>query len=204
MEVIRDLDIIYPEKISQVNVKVSSDMTVRNVIEELIRRHLFSGDAEDYSAILKTGTAEVLMDPNKTLAENGVAAGCKIRLCGSCSINLISDGYTVTFVHPSESKSVEVNVFRNVTMRNVFEELVSTGFLSDTSVGYVAMEIKAGISPMLDLDKTLEENGVENGAVIRIMAPLTRGVLAERELQGKIYYPTCAESADLIDLEYKE
>ena len=113
---------------------------------------------------------KVLMDSDKTLEGKNVTDGGNIQGFGHCSIDLVPDTIRVRFMHPQHNNMADVDVPRNLTMSEVCEALIESNYITERTFRneYMFWVNKAGTLSKLDMDKTLEENGVERYSVIRI------------------------------------
>ncbi len=82
MENLMRVKIMHPTENRTVDVDIPDDMTVQDVIDELIESDFIKplAGGNKYDAVLKDGPEAVNMDLNKTLQENGVGNNSTIRL----------------------------------------------------------------------------------------------------------------------------
>jgi len=72
--------VMNPTGNNKVEVDIPDDMTVQDVINDLIEAGFIPNNQQGYDAVLKDGTETIQMDLNKTLVENNVTNDAVIQL----------------------------------------------------------------------------------------------------------------------------
>lgn len=80
MENLMRVKVMHPTNSNTVDVDIPDDMTVQDIIEELIESDFIERAQQGYQAVLKDGPEAINMDLNKTLAENNATNNSTIRL----------------------------------------------------------------------------------------------------------------------------
>ena len=72
--------VMHPTQNNTVDVDIPDDMTVNDIIQELVEAEFINASPQGYQAVLKDGPEAINMDLNKTLAEDGASNNSTIRL----------------------------------------------------------------------------------------------------------------------------
>lgn len=80
MEDMKRVKVMHPTSGSVVDVDVPDDMTMQDLIDELIESGFINQIPDGYQAVLKDGSEATNMDLSKTLVENGGTSNSTIRL----------------------------------------------------------------------------------------------------------------------------
>lgn len=82
----------------------------------------------------------------------------------------MEDLMRVKIMHPTENKTVDVDIPEDMTVQDVINELIEADFIKPLAGGnnFDAI-LKDGPEAInMDLNKTLQENGVGNNSTIRL------------------------------------
>lgn len=72
--------VMHPTQNNTIDVDIPDDMTVNDIIQDLVEAGFINASSQGYQAVLKDGPEAINMDLNKTLAENGASNNSTIRL----------------------------------------------------------------------------------------------------------------------------
>lgn len=81
----------------------------------------------------------------------------------------------VKVMHPLDNNVVDVDIPEDMTVQDIIEELIDSGFIERAQQGYQAV-LKDGQEAInMDLNKTLAENNATNNSTIRLLNGITAG-----------------------------
>lgn len=163
-----NLTIYSPDKSKTTLAEVNTILTVGQVLEELRQNRFFSDKISQQCRQLLVESSGCILSEDCTLSSIGdhetVRAVVFSEARPSCG-----DRITVTFLHPRDANSIEVEVTDSITAEEAVQELMACGFLSEqisTEQSYTLF-IKNS-QKNISGNQTLASGGAVNGSVLTV------------------------------------
>lgn len=165
-----NLTIYSPDKSKSVSAQVNTILTVGQVLEELRQNRFFPDDISPRCRQLLVESSGVILPSDCTLCsmEDGEVLRAVIFADGQ---PIYGSRIAVTFLHPTNGTSIEVEVSDSMTAEEAVQELIACGFMPDrmNSEQIYALFVKNSQTQIAG-SQTLASGGAANGSVLTVIS----------------------------------
>lgn len=165
-----NLTIYSPDKSKSVSAEVNAVLTVEQVLEELRRNRFFPDEVSPRCRQLLVESSGFILPLNSTL--NGLEDGEVLRAVVFAEDQLVyGNRIAVTFLHPTNGTSIEVEVPDSMTAEEAVQELIACGFMPDrvNPEQIYALFVKNSQTQIAG-SQTLGSGGAANGSVLTVIS----------------------------------
>lgn len=170
-----NLTIYSPDKSISMSAEVNAILTVGQVLEELRRNRFFPDEGSPRCRHLLVESSGVILSSDCTLC--GMEDGEVLRAVFFAeNLPICGNRIAVTFLHPVNGTSIEVEVPDSMTAEEALQELIACRFLPDriSPEQIYALFVKNSQTQIAG-SQTLASGGAVNGSVLTV---ITHDVLA--------------------------
>lgn len=192
-----NVKIMHPTNNSYIDIDIPENIVLRDVFSHLIDTDFLT--VEQYSGkLMPRGTRDesTLLDNDKTLGENGIKNSDFIApfIMTQAFQSVPSAKIYVKFVHPTNNSDIDIELSENTMLRDVYSQLIEANFLSS---GQPYTGVLKPNGELVDTDKTIGENGVENNNTIQIMIATQAGYGPPLASSVRFVHPTILFDIDI-------
>lgn len=162
-----NLTIYSPDKSKTVTAEVNTILTVGQVLEELRQNRFFPKEISHHCRQMLVESSGCIMSPDCTL--RAVADHETVRVVVFPEAQPEGDRITVTFLHPGNANSIEVELADSITAEQAVQELAACGFLSEQLSPEQTYTLFIKNSQQnISGNQTLASGGAINGSVLTV------------------------------------
>lgn len=163
-----NITIYSPDKSKTVTAEVNTILTVGQVLEELRQNQFFLKEISQQCRQLLVESSGCILSPDCTL--RGIADHETVRVVVFSELRQPEGArITVTFLHPRNANSIEVELTDSITAEEAVQQLAANGFLSEqlSSEQTYTLFIKNS-QQKISGNQTLASGGAVNGSVLTV------------------------------------